>query len=129
MVLFAVLLLTACQSKGADIKEVKNVPAKVQDMITKQEMLGSKHNLYMISTGDSASYLVFRASGSVTSSVETDGDLVTFRLDTTGGSDKTELHVFELQRQGEDNMIQFEVNGKLVPLDTYLIGSAALPAA
>ncbi|GKV68354.1 hypothetical protein NCCP2716_08520 [Sporosarcina sp. NCCP-2716] len=121
VLLLSVLLLAACQSAVSDFSEVKKVPADVQDIIQKQELLGKQDTLYMVNQGDGTAYLVFRASGEVSSSVDSDNDTSTIRLNTKADGSDMKIHVFQFKQNEEGGTIIIEVNGKQVPLDNVFL--------
>ena len=111
-ILFFVLILAACNSSELSISEIQTVPNNVQDKIN------FDYTLQLINDGENMAYIIFHSKGTVTADLETKGDTLIVKLDSTN-KDNNELkqYVYKLTLDPEHNTIEVLVNGQSTPFD------------
>ena len=111
-ILFFALILAACNSSELSISEIQTVPNNVQDKID------FDYTLQLITDGENMAYIIFHSKGTVTTDLETKGDTLIVKLDSTN-KDNNELkqYVYKLTLDPKHNTIDVLVNGKSTPFD------------
>ena len=110
-VLFAVLILSACNSSKLSFSEIENVPIKVQDAIDS--------NLRLQSINDEKGYyIIFHSSGEVEANLDTQGDTVIIKFDVSNSKgDAVKQNIYYLTTDSNHDTINVHLNGKSVPFD------------
>ena len=111
IVFISALLLVACNSSTLSISELEVVPKQVQSKIENQ------HSLQLITDGETASYIVFQSSGTVTTDLETKDNTLIVKLDETNKTQAVKTHVYKLTLDPEHEAIEVFVNGTAQPFD------------
>lgn len=112
--LFTLSILSACNESTLSFSEIESVPSDVQDKIE------SNHTLQLIGNneGTYTSYIVYRATGKVTTDLEAQEETVMVKLDETNPRDNvSKLHVYKLTVDPDHEIIEVWINGKITPFD------------
>lgn len=112
--LFATLLLAACNSSEVSISEIQSVPNKVQDVIN------SDYTLQKINDGEKNAYIIFQSTGTVTADLEVKENILNIKLDSTNlENNEIKQYIYKLTRgDTEYDTINVLVNGKATPFDS-----------
>lgn len=113
LLLLSALMITACNDAALSISELEIVPDEVLENITPDD------TLQMINEGDDIAYIVYFSSGTVTTRLETEGEMLIIQLEVTGQEedDEEKPYVYKLTLDPELEMIDIFINGKSVPFD------------
>ncbi|MFJ7732253.1 membrane lipoprotein lipid attachment site-containing protein [Lysinibacillus sp. NPDC097231] len=116
LVFFTVLILAACNSSTLSIREIENVPSKVQKVIDDQ------YTLQSINISENICYIVFQSKGTVTTSLETQGNTLIIKLDEANPQDnENQQHVYKLTLDPELEVINIKINGKSTHFDNVTV--------
>ena len=73
--LFTLSILSACNSSILSFSEIDTVPSNVQDKID------SNYAVQLIDDGEDTSYIVFHSKGTVTATIEAEGDIIKVKVE------------------------------------------------
>lgn len=113
LVLFATLLLTACNNNSkVSFTELEIVPEDIQDAID------SESTLQLIYERENIAYVVYQSNGEVGTDIEEQGDTVKIKLDTKKDNDDVIVQrVYKLTLDEKHNTIDMLLNGQSKPFD------------
>lgn len=114
LILFASILLTACNSNNStlSIRELDNVPDDVQGVID------SENTLQLINEGENTAYVVYQSKGKVITDLEEQGDTLKIKLNVTKEDDDPIVqHVYKLTLEDKHTAIDVLINAESTPFD------------
>ena len=114
LILFASILLTACNSNNStlSISELEVVPDDVQDAID------SESTLQLINEGEKTAYVVYQSKGEVVTDLEEQGDTLKIKLNVTKeDEDEIVQRVYKLTTDDKHKALNVLINGKSTPFD------------
>ncbi|KIL48381.1 hypothetical protein [Jeotgalibacillus campisalis] len=111
------IVLTACQetseTSSLSFSEIEVVPEEVQ------EAMNGEETVQLITQEEYTYYLVFRSVKDVTANVETQDDTLIIKLDEENSQGKLlKANVYRLTVDPENEIIDIQVNGESVPIDS-----------
>ncbi|USK87468.1 hypothetical protein [Peribacillus asahii] len=106
--LFSLLFILSILS----LSEIDTVPSDVQDKID------SKYAVHLIDDGEDTSYIVFHSKGTVTATIEAEGDTIRVKFEENNQqTDVIKQHVYKLTKDPEHERIDLYINGESTPID------------
>ena len=114
-VLFAVLILSACNSSKLSFSEIENVPTKVQKAIDPKLKLQSINDA-------NGYYIILHSTREIDANLDTQGNKVILKFDESiPKDDGLKLNVYYLTTDSFHDTIHVHLNGKSVPFDVVTI--------
>lgn len=111
-VLFAVLILSACNSSKLSFSEIENVPRKVK------EHIDSDLKLQLINDGTKGSYVIFHSNGEINAELDPQDNIVNIIFNELNphGED-IKRNVYYLTMDPKHDTINVLVNDEKMPFD------------
>ncbi|MEL3962326.1 peptidylprolyl isomerase [Lysinibacillus endophyticus] len=115
-VFFVILMVFGCDSSTLSLKEIKNVPNSVQ------EIVDSNLKLQLISDGGKGFYIVIYSKGDIETNLETKGKDLIIKIDETNLDDTViKQKTFYLTTDAKHDSIDVLVNGISTPFDNITV--------
>lgn len=115
-VLFAMLILSACNSSKLSFREIENVPRKIE------EHIDSNLKLLSINDGTKGYYIIFHSNGEIEADLDPQDNIVNIIFNELNPQDKDiKRNVYYLTIDSTHDTINVLVNGEEIPFDEATI--------
>ena len=112
LVLFAVLILSACNSSKLSFNEFENVPQKIE------EHIDSDLKLQLINDGTKGSYVIFHSNGEIEADLDPQDNIVNIIFNELNPQDEDiKRNVYYLTTDSKHDTINVLVNGEEMSID------------
>ena len=112
LVLFAVLILSACNSSKLSFSEIENVPLKIE------EHIDSDLKLQLINDGTKGSYVIFHSNGEIEADLDPQDNIVNIIFNELNPQDEDiKRNVYYLTTDSKHDTINVLVNGEEMSID------------
>jgi len=112
LVLFAVLILSACNSSKLSFSEIENVPQKIE------EHIDSDLKLQLINDGTKGSYVIFHSNGEIEANLDPQDNIVNIIFNELNPQDEDiKRNVYYLTIDSKHDTINVLVNGEEMSID------------